>query len=41
MKCWWQSLPEYRQILVNFFATSRELISAYLRPATRKLLYGE
>lgn len=26
---WWQNLPEYRQILVNFFSTNRELISAY------------
>ena len=26
---WWQNLPENRQILVNFFSTSRELISAY------------
>ena len=26
---WWQNLPENRQILVNFFSTNRELISAY------------
>jgi len=26
---WWQPLPENRQVLVNFFATNRELISAY------------
>lgn len=26
---WWQNMPYYRQILVNFFATNRELISAY------------
>ena len=26
---WWKSLPEMRQILVNFFATNRSLISAY------------
>jgi len=26
---WWQNLPENRQVLVNFFATNRELISAY------------
>ncbi len=26
---WWQNLPYYRQILVNFFSTNRELISAY------------
>lgn len=26
---WWQNIPQNRQILVNFFATNRELISAY------------
>ena len=26
---WWQTPPENRQILVNFFSTNRELISAY------------
>ena len=26
---WWKNLPDYRQILINFFATNRELISAY------------
>lgn len=26
---WWQNPPQNRQILVNFFATNRELISAY------------
>lgn len=26
---WWQNLPENRQVLVNFFTTNRELISAY------------
>ena len=26
---WWRSIPDYRQVLVNFFATNRELISAY------------
>ena len=26
---WWQNIPDYRQVLVNFFATNRELISAY------------
>lgn len=26
---WWQNLPQNRQVLINFFATNRELISAY------------
>ena len=26
---WWQTPPENRQVLVNFFSTNRELISAY------------
>lgn len=26
---WWQNIPENRQILINFFSTNRELISAY------------
>ncbi len=26
---WWQNLPQNRQVLVNFFTTNRELISAY------------
>lgn len=26
---WWKNIPDYRQVLVNFFSTNRELISAY------------